>query len=1153
MIDRYDATGEPMTAKDILARAFDEKRPCVLWLGQDAWAQPSRPDRVLALFLEQRLGRLSSPDASWRDVLAKEITAADYEWLTERFERNVVAEGITEALDLPWSAVFTSSIDPVLIRRLETNGRQPEALVATDHVPASPRSTTRPPVYFLFGRSSEHAEPTRCPPKKAAELTRRANVAIVLLDRLAETVSAMGVLVIDGFAPGRDWLQLDAMFSAIPAGTSLRVLWCGARTSPDDQLVCELVEDGTLVLEPRRLSELVAEMTASGMLGERARFTRHETGIISLANEDFIDVAPGLRLRVEASAAIVDDEWTQSQRLLSTAAEEDAFHRFHGELGGTRLLVEGIARGFAIVRPFEPQLHKRVGELIERRGDVERFVLLHGQSGTGKSVALARAALMFRTERPVPVLFASGRIPLRHDVEEFCAVAERQGAQATLVLCDANASPHLYAQLSEALQSRGRRAVIVGTSYRIEDTKLRSVDVILAPDEVTPGERKQLVELVGRYARLSQEELDLLASQNSDHVFAYLYRILASSRGRLISGVAGEARAAEESLRQRGQRHITGKRFASQLAQQLMAAGLQGSSMPLFERSAGSAFGNDAAGRLIDYVMAAGRLDVYVPLNLLMRVLRTHVTELRFDQIAGLFRDIDLFRWRQDEYGIDLLVGPRLSLEADLICRRRLADPGRELGCLVELLLGVRPQGLDRSTEMTFLLDLLRKVDERGPRGAVYASGYLSIAEALTRLRAEHGLDHASVMLQESNFRRAWLRTTKRETGVSIEERERVLDDARKVVDEALRRAQAEPRWASPRARQDLFVERAAIYGFAAVGHAVRGESPERVWSDYEAAREASRQAMGVAPNYYPYDVALWLPLDILDNANELTEIQRAEIVADIYTVLDRIDAEGLPPDQFSQFHRKQDRIGRALQNWKLVAATQAALEKHNPALAVFLEARAFSKNALDTKARPVGVELRREAEKAIELLEHNWDKIGQDARCLRLLLELQWFVATDERLLRRERRPLPHDANVRTNLLRVLTQISSGRGDVLDNPLRYLEAVLTWTRREYPRAREQFSSLGRDTEYEDRHRPRRRLFIADADGAPVKHRGHLSRERNPGHWLIEVEGSGEIGLLARDFPGHTLQTGREVHYFAIAFNYLGPIADPLNRYEVPA
>lgn len=1138
-----------MAAHDILAYALREQHPCVLWLGQSAWAVPGVPDPVLALFLTRLLGHPPRPDASWRDVFRHELSAADYEWLTERFERNVVAEDISQILEIPWSAVFTSSIDPQLMRRLQSHGRQPEALTTPDHVPAAPRSVTCPPVYFLFGRASDGSEAQRSPPRRAVELARRVNVAVAQLERLADTVTAMGVLVIEGFVPGRDWLPVERLFGAIPTGTSLRVLWCGMPGPVDDPLIQALVDDGTLILEPRRFCEVVAEMTATGQLGERPRFARHEAGFISLPNDDFIEVPAGLRLRVEASAAILDDEWTQPPQPLPAVALEDAFHRFHGEFGGIRPLVEGVARGFAIERPYEAHLRRRINDLLARRGDIDRFILLHGQSGTGKSIALARAALNFRTVQPVPVLFASGRIPLRHDVEDFCAAAERHGASATLLLCDANTSPLLYQQLFESLESRGRRVVLVGTSYRIESKKLPSVDAVSAPNEVTSGEQKQLLELVARFVKLSPSEIELFQKESSANIFAYLYRVLAACRGRLITGITGEARAVEDLLRQRGQKQYRRRGFATQLAEQLVAAGLHGGDMPLFEDTHDSVFGDDTAGRLIDYVMVAGRLGIDVPFNLLMRVLRSHVDDLQFEQVADLLDEVDLFRWHPDKQGTELLVGPRISLEADLICRRRLADSRREGEYLIDLMLGVRPQSIDRSTEITFLLDLLRAVDERGPRGKVYSAKYLDIAEALTTLRIDYGLDHASVMLQESNFRRAWLRRVHNESAVSNEERERVLDAARQVIDDALSRAESDPHWTSRRTRQNLHVERAAIYGFLAEGHMRHGASQEEVWSDYQAAREASRRAMVVTPNYYPYDVALWLPLDLLDEASILSTEQQAELVADIYSVLDRIDSAALPVDQFVQFNSKQDRIARALDNPRLFAEARAAANRRDPALGLFLEARALADSALPfkllNKHSPTDDALAGVA-RAAELLEGNWDKIGRDARCLRLLLELQWMLATRERLLRRERRPLPYDPTVRAKLLRTLTQISLGPTQAFDNQLRYLQAVLLWARRDYGRAREQFTLLSHDTEYEDRYRPRRRLIMAGASGEAINLRGRLLREKSPGHWQIEVEGFTEAALLARDFPGQTLQAGREVRDFAIAFNYVGPIADPI-------
>ena len=94
--------------------------------------------------------------------------------------------------------------------------------------------------------------------------------------------------------------------------------------------------------------------------------------------------------------------------------------------------------------------------------------------------------------------------------------------------------------------------------------------------------------------------------------------------------------------------------------------------------------------------MVAGRLNCAVPVNLLFRVLG-QTSGLHLDQITYLLADLDLFRWREDEEGSDFLISPRIQLEAELICRRRLT-PDQEIERLLDLISCVRP-GVDQSTE----------------------------------------------------------------------------------------------------------------------------------------------------------------------------------------------------------------------------------------------------------------------------------------------------------------------------------------------------------------------------------------------------------------------------------------------------------------------
>ena len=93
------------------------------------------------------------------------------------------------------------------------------------------------------------------------------------------------------------------------------------------------------------------------------------------------------------------------------------------------------------------------------------------------------------------------------------------------------------------------------------------------------------------------------------------------------------------------------------------------------------------------------------------------------------------------------------------------------------------------------------------------------------------------------------------------------------------------------------------------------------------------------------------------------------------------------------------------------------------------------------------------------------------------------------------------------------------------------------------------FRELSRATEYQDSSRVVRRHVIADANGEPCSFSGRVERQRSEGHWIVRVDELRQtIDLLGRDFPNEDIAYGRSLRGFAIAFNYIGPIADPIGR-----
>ena len=197
--------------------------------------------------------------------------------------------------------------------------------------------------------------------------------------------------------------------------------------------------------------------------------------------------------------------------------------------------------------------------------------------------------------------------------------------------------------------------------------------------------------------------------------------------------------------------------------------------------------------------------------------------------------------------------------------------------------------------------------------------------------------------------------------------------------------------------------------------------------------------------------------------------------------------------------------------------------------------------------AEVIGAEDRIRARYAAEFLNSRFDKIERDERCLSLLLTCRWMATMGRRPLRGQRQPLPVDDATRRGLFSIVHTLNQASGDVARHATRYLEAVLAWMIGDEQSAIQIFRKLSQDTEYEDPSRVVRRHQITHADGEPRNFEGRVERMRSEGHWVVRVDGLKQtVDLLSRDFPGEEIAYGRSIRRFAIAFNFIGPIADPI-------
>lgn len=1128
--------------REILLNTIEEKRPLVLLLGQDAWRDSEREDAVLASALK-KLGRDDDSKRGWSATLGGEPHSADYYgWLSERFERRVHPPFIEILSELPLSAVFTSSADPTLSKLFSQRGRQAHPILTAQEHPSVARSRTRPPLYYLFSRAGE-GDPNAQPPSNLSDIRRRrAQHALPILNRILDTATPIGLIVVEGFGRGGDWLRFSELLDTLSGAGSHQILWFGGRpelNAEDDDYFSEMEGAERILVEPTRLGSAIADFRASGQLADMPPLESEEAGTVSLEKGSF-EVSPAERLRVEAAASIVDDSWTAFLPPLGADSEYDAFRRFHGIAGGQRLLVEGVQRGFAIERDFERELTSRVYSAIADHSKLNSPIILEGQSGTGKSVALARIVAKVRDAKKAAVLYATERIPQTSEISDFCQRAERSESPATLIVCDANRDVDSYDELLSGLRSRGRRVVVLGSQYKTNEGGRRFK--VEAPSILSKTETLELSKLIKRYAESPHP-----VQFSDNHFLAALYRNLPASRPRIGSGLGDEARSAAQTLHKIGsetQPVYDAEQPITQLHEQLMEKGYISEYQTLWDGQQDDPDGG-SAGKIIDMVMVAGRLNCPVPVNLLLRAVSGQRRSLDSALISRLFRDLDLFRWTSsDSEGRDWLLRPRLTLEADLICQRRLGGAQAEANVLVDLI-GSALHGSDDASEREFLLNLLRKIGKDGFKGNRYKRSYVDFARKLTDLRERFNVVDASLMLQESAFRRWAIREDQR---IDNDERFDLLGESLTAVQTALNVIGNGQTNSAKRVRQNLLVEHAAIYGFLARYHVGLDKTSPDIWPAYKTARVAIRKAVSAASDYYPHDVGLWIPADLFRLA-DLEDGQRAELVADMYSALDEVEIDALSPAERKKFEERRMRVGYAFGNHALSDDAYAQLEKSGSTAGYFLRARNYAPDLEKGSVEISAPSDLAKAKKVADFLEARFDKIQNDERCLWLLLENRWIAEMKRRPLWDERQPLPATEDARRQFLEIARTLNAAAGESARYGTRYLEAVLMWLTEDYAAARDAFRQIYHETDSVYRARISQRHVITDSNGHTVRFKGRIERQRGEGRWNIRVDQLGQtVALLERSFPNEDIQYGRTLSDFAICFNFIGPIADRIRR-----
>ena len=1132
------------TSRDLYSKL--SQRPAFLFLGQDHLRLETGTDP----FLEQVLGKYVAelgPCTDYSQILdgeAKESVESALAWMHQRCERFSIPAWLETVAKFPWSGVYTSAIDAIWPRAFRTEWRELQPLLEDKYRPSNPRNRSRLVCTFLFG-NVERSEIDERPPLTRIEWLKRKHVAVRLMGRLPELVTPLGILLIEGYAGERDWLSPEDLLPIVDDLNSGQThIFSATDELTRNICISELLRADRIVLHTESLASFLLRGQEAGFiaLGERPE----EFGRQILLNERTVTIPLDIWNQVSRSAMILDDMILAPPSTLSKEKRYREFRDFLAE-SSTKPVWSGYKRGFAYSRDFESKLQAAVERKMKSKELQDEPVILFGQTGTGKTVALGSLAYEICRQRQSPVLFIErkSRRPVNSDIDAFCKWAEDCGTSSTVVIWDGMMKIEEYYSLLKYLVGRGRKVVLVGSCYRDKEL-LKSKNLIEAPVRLAPAEKAGFVEFLNRFEPTLGELFKDRIAQSDDSFLVALFRLLPASRTQIRSGVIKEVSSAEQEINLTAREGVASNESMTPevtlgtLGYALLEAGLVKPEELL--RSKARELGGeevDEIQALTGLVMVPGRFGLRIPLELLLRAMGKG----RITEYIDLLSPYDIFRWDEDSAG-NILIGPRHALEAMIFVQARLGGPKYEVDYAKRLLSEIQDSGnfLD-NTEVQFASDLVRSMGPNGPARDYFAQYLLEISETLGRLREERSLFNVGLMLQEANL----LRESVRERTVSgepPEEAEELLEKAERILHQAL--DLLDRGRANKRQRAVLLVELAAALGTKA-SHILECTShPKDAIQILEEARNLLFEARALDPeNYVPIDVLAWTTRDILRSGVADTK-SRVEAEADILHAFAVAETENLGFDQQERFHRRRWEIGNILGDRRLSEEAFDALVAQGSSAGYYLKANDLVRDL------PLGAELnsaqRSACRTAVDYLEQNRAAINLDRRSLYLLLRLWWLMQTGKPMFYGERQAVPFNQEDWRYCVDIIIKLMA-TNELRDAPsLTYLHGLAAFHLGLVEDSFEIFRQLEHDSDYYMGRRRIIRSYLAGTQqGLPKKYTGEV-------RWVNSDVSKGGVHVtklrrwvtfFPRDFGRPDIRKHESLGEFHIAFNFLGPIADP--------
>lgn len=1106
-----------------------------LFLGQNYLEQYIGKDTFLRAIQDEFLKENSSEGGY---VLLKTINASidinnTLMWMKAKSDRIAVPDRLDIISKIAWSGVITSAFDTIVSRAFSNNWRDVNEV--TSYKSKSTEVFTNKKklnVAMLFGNVNQDTAGDY-PPFDRIGFTKAMDRAKRLLACYSpDTISPYGVFIIDGYDPKKDWLKPEDLFTVLMNLDKEQVHYFGVKEPITDDHFNELISAEIMITHKEDFCEFLSNSSLNGM--------------IDLENIDSDDFGTQKRIMINNTSKIIpkkiydtisegaivleDSILLKSNNIDKEKEKEEIQELFRKFLyySSVKPFWDGYKYKFNLKRTFEKKFYEEIDKQIHREFDLKPLVL-HGQSGSSKSISLANGAYKIKCDRKYPVLFIpklSNEIDM-NSINNFCKWCEDNGADKVIIFWDASFMSGDIGRcidLNNYLVSKGRKVFIICSAYKVSEIKKINATFIESTAELDEIEKKDLVELFDKFTNKKSELERILESDDIDNILLLLYRLLPASRTSIRTGIVREAHSTELTLgKLLGISTNNCNLTAMEIA--LLKAGVLVPNRLYESENLETDLIN-----IINLVSIPGQFNIKIPLELVFRTLKLSYKV----EVAKLIDEIDFLRISQNSSGFWEL-STRNYIEAEIVIKSHLSSIKEQVKLINNLIENVKyTEYYGLKSELDFIVELLKEIGPNG-KNSNYSDFYFEIAKNIREIRLECGISNARTILQESSYIREYVKMSATENETKkLEE----LKNSEKTLRDEIEAIEERRKTNENQVKGYLMVELVSNLG-AQIKVICRQklENTNKLVFEIidEICKIVKRMIHSQIKILYAADVLVWASAEIVKL--KISEEQKSDVYCEVIFILELIEFADLGVVNTEELNMLYLKVNETFGEISRAEDYFHKLVEQGSAKGIYLHAKnnLASVNLNNNLSDESLIRCR----EIIEFLSTHKKIVFDDVRCLYMLLKLLWITNSGTPMFYKEKIALPFSKELWTQIVFITERISNLSDKEVNAYLLYIQSVAYFHIDKIEESIQIFKKI-RDDFFVGKRRIILSYVASENDGSPKKYTGKLRNLTDDKAVIYVNELRKEVPYYNRNFVSQTPDIDTNYSDFNIGFNFLG-------------